>query len=350
MTERTPDSSRQSTPLSMVVTLPVMAELGLPPDIECIESIGVGGMGAVYKARNRRTGAWMAVKVLLPKHAADEKAVQRFVREANILAGISHRHIVSVDGAGVTANGLPYILMELLPGMPLDQCLAAGGPASPQEVIEVLSQCADALGHAHKRGIVHRDLKPSNIMININDRGIMTTKLLDFGICKQFEGKPDLRLTDTGQVLGTPLYMSPESVLGSELDGRSDIYSLGCLMHELLAGKPPFFATDAYKVLAQQIKDPAPDLNSFRSDIPPALKRIIERMMEKRCEDRYQSMDDLLKDLHELRESGNVPKRLTGRQKRLIKLAVECLIFALVGFAIAYAISLVMAGQGGVQQ
>lgn len=347
MTERNPEPKQQSAQLSTVVQLPQMSDLGLPPDIECLENLGVGGMGAVYKARNRRSGALMAVKVLLPKHAVDEKAVQRFVREANILAGISHRHIVAVNGAGVSASGLPYILMELLPGMPLDQCLAAGGSASPEEAIDVLTQCADALGHAHQQGIVHRDLKPGNIMINISERGVLTAKLLDFGICKQFEGKPDLRLTDTGQVLGTPLYMSPEHVMGEELDGRSDIYSLGCLIYELLAGKPPFMATDAYKVLAQQIKDPAPDLSTIRRDLPPALKRIVERMMEKRPADRYQSMAELLKDLHELRESGNVPNRLTGTQKRLMRLAVECLIYAIIGFAIAYGIALYAGSRSG---
>jgi len=319
--------------------LPKVSELGLPADIEVLETIGIGGMGVVYRAKNRQTGVELAVKILLPELASDETAVQRLVREGQAMTRLSNPHIVTVFECTTSSTGIPYLLMEYAPGLPLDKCLVNGGPVSYEEAEEVLKQCASAIGHAHQQGIIHRDLKPANIMVNMDNQGKFSVKLLDFGISKFSEPTENqLRLTDTGQVLGTPLYMSPEQVTGEMLDTRADIYSLGCVMFEALAGQPPFYAVDAYKVLAQHVRDATPDLTTFRKDIPIGLKRIIERMMEKRREDRYSTMEQVVKDLDALHGPQGVPQRLTGRQKQMLKIAFDSTMIMLVTFALTFVI------------
>jgi serine/threonine-protein kinase len=337
MTERIPDA--QPPAKSPPFRLPKISELGLPPEIEVLETIGVGGMGVVYHAKHSKSGDELAVKILQPHLIGDEKAVQRLVREGQAMTKLSNPHIVTVFECAKSTTGIPYLLMEFAPGLPLDKCLANGGPVSYTEAEELLKQCASAIGHAHSQGIIHRDLKPANIMVNMDEQGTMTVKLLDFGISKFAEpSENELRLTDTGQVLGTPLYMSPEQVTGETLDNRADIYSLGCVMFEALAGQPPFCASDAYKVLAQHVRDATPDLTTFRRDIPVGLKRIIERMMEKRREDRYATMEELNKDLEALHGPQGVPQRLTGKQKQLLKITVESGLIMVVTFALTFLI------------
>jgi serine/threonine protein kinase len=315
------------------------AALGLPESIEVLSQIGTGGMGIVYHARNRANGMDLAAKVLRKQQAEDQKNVQRFMREAKTLTHLSNPHIVRVYDFGTTSDGIPYILMDYAAGMPLDECIISGGPVSPEEAIELAMQCAEALGHAHDNGIVHRDLKPSNIMVNMDEQGTISVKLLDFGISKFFDAeKADLRLTDTGQVMGTPLYMSPEQVLGKDIDGRADIYALGCVIYEVLTANPPFLATDAYIVLAQHVQEVPEDIATFRSDVPDGFKRVVARMMEKQPEDRYQTMHELMKDLDALREKREVHTGLTGAQKRYIKMAIEALSIAAICFGVGYLI------------
>jgi eukaryotic-like serine/threonine-protein kinase len=346
MTDPKPEITQP--PSSQPLKLPAVSELGLPAEIEVLENIGFGGMGVVYKAKNRKTGADLAVKMLLPDQARDHIAVQRLMREGQAMMKLSDPHIAKVFDCGTSSTGIPYMLMEFAPGLPLDKCLVNGGPVSYPECEQVLRQCASAIAHAHRQGIIHRDLKPANIMVNMEDNGGFSVKLLDFGISKFVEDNENaVRLTDTGQVLGTPLYMSPEQVVGEKLDCRADIYALGCVIFEALAGEPPFFATDAYKLLAQHLRDETPDLTRFRPDIPQGLKRIVERMMEKRREDRYATMDELLKDLDALHGPRGVPQRLTGRQRQILKICLDSVVIMVITFALTYVILLVAHNFGG---
>ena len=258
------------------------------------DRLGRGGMGVVYKAEDTRLGRGVALKFLPDELAGDADAVERFTREAQAASALNHPHICTVHDVG-EHEGRRFIVMELLEGVPLADRIAAG--ALPvEQVIEIGIEVADALAAAHARGLIHRDVKPANIFVTT--RG--TAKLLDFGIAKPasnatLESAVATRaaLTAPGGVAGTVAYMSPEQVRGEALDGRTDLYSLGVVLFEALAGRPPFSAASAAAVLDMQQHAPAPDLRKLRRDVPRALSDTVMKSLSKARDARWQTAAEM---------------------------------------------------------
>src|SRR6478672_9112470 len=253
-------------------------------------------MGMVYRAEHTQLGRPAALKMLLPQLASDTGIVQRFFNAARAASAIDNPGIVQVYDFGTHADGRAYIVMELLKGESLEQRLQRG-PLAPQDGATILAQTAAALSAAHARGIVHRDLKPDNIFLVPNElvQSGIQVKLLDFGIAKLADEQTAGLKTQTGAMMGTPAYMSPEQCMGkSDLDHRTDIYSVGCILFHVLCGRPPFTSEHGTGMLiAAHIRDAAPDPRSLNPNIPPALVAIIERCLQKEPSARYQSAAEL---------------------------------------------------------
>ncbi len=244
--------------------------------------VGRGGVAVVYRATDRRLKRDVAIKVLPPELAFRQDVRTRFLREAEMAAQLSHPNIVpiySVDERG----GVVYFVMQLIRGESLGSRLVRQGKLDFADARRILCEVGDALDYAHARGVVHRDVKPDNILLDEESGRAMVT---DFGIARAAEGDP--RLTATGVAMGTPTYMSPEQALGErELDGRSDIYSLGVVGYQMLAGAPPFRAGNTPSMLMKHINEDPPSLRSRRPDVPADLERVVERALAKRAEDRW---------------------------------------------------------------
>ena len=202
------------------------------------DKIAAGGMGTVYRAERLMIGDTVAIKILHPEHVADATATERFRREAQAAARLKHQNAVQIYDFGVTDDGLVYLVMELVEGQSLRQIIREQGPLMPSAAAEVLRQSCAAIDEAHRQSIIHRDIKPDNIIVSISGSSFRV-KVLDFGIAK-LRDMAATNMTQTGSVMGTPHYMSPEQCVGEELDGRSDIYSLGIVLYEMLAGVVPF--------------------------------------------------------------------------------------------------------------
>ncbi|HEX6322171.1 MAG TPA: serine/threonine-protein kinase, partial [Vicinamibacterales bacterium] len=271
---------------------------------EIAAQIGAGGMGEVYRARDMRLGRDVAIKMLPARLVTNERALERFRREARAVGGLNHPHVCTLFDAG-EYEGQPYLVMELLEGATLHSRIA-GKPLPPAQVIAWAVQLADALEAAHAGGIVHRDLKPANIFIT--SRG--DAKILDFGIAKLIEmGAPEdattlEALTSLGTAIGTAAYMSPEQVRSDDLDGRADLFSLGVVLYEAVTGRHPFGGATATVVAAILGRTPEP-ASRINPAAPEALDRILQRLLEKDRELRYQQAADLRADLRRaLREAG----------------------------------------------
>ena len=266
-------------------------------DYHIIRRIGSGAMADVYLAEQRSLGRRVAIKILKSELTSDETYVKRFLREAKAAARLAHPNIVHIYEVGERDN-LRYIAQEYVQGNNLAQYLQQHGAMTPKQVFRVLWQVASALEAASQAGIVHRDIKPENILLG--DK--LEVKVADFGLARVEDlSDPDLQLTKIGVTLGTPLYMSPEQSEGKPLDHRSDIYSLGITGYHMMAGHPPFRGDTALSVALQHLKKEAEMLETVRPDIPPAMARIVHRMMAKLPKDRFQSVRQLkleMKQLH----------------------------------------------------
>lgn len=239
-----------------------------------LRMIAQGAMGSVYEGVQLPIKRAVAIKVIRDELGHDEATVQRFLREARVLTRIAHPNIVGVFDFGETDDGCLYLVMELLRGQPLDFALALSGPFSSRRTCEIGLQLASALVTAHAHGVVHRDLKPANIYLlaELGD----SVKVLDFGVAKTMDAASEL--TSAGAVLGTPLYMAPETILYNAADPRSDLYALGCILYELLAGVPPFFGESTALVLARQLEDePAP----LPAHVPETLRVLVTALLAK---------------------------------------------------------------------
>jgi hypothetical protein len=247
-------------------------------------TIGSGGMGIVVSARHEQIGELVAIKLLHPRVRQDVVQIQRFVREARSTARIKSEHVVRVLDAGVQeSTGTPYIVMEHLSGQDLGQVLAEKGPLHWQIAVEYVVQACEAVASAHAVGIIHRDLKPSNLFVTQRADGTPLVKVLDFGISKAIveEGAPDPRLTETQAVFGSPTYMSPEQIRSAKnVDARSDVWSLGVALYELVTGKLPFMADNVAGLLASIVADPPYTPTAF-APMPPELEQVILRCLEK---------------------------------------------------------------------
>jgi serine/threonine-protein kinase len=256
-------------------------------------------MGTVYRGTHVMMDKTVAIKVLRPSLAADEKIVARFSREARAASRISHPNALSVTDFGEDENGIVFLVMEYLDGKTLRQVIRDEGPLSLARTVDVMRQVGDALQVAHSQNVVHRDLKSDNIMLlgtTIGDHA----KVLDFGIAKinEPEGEFDNSLTAPNLVIGTPQYMSPEQCSHEKaIDTRSDIYSFGVILYEMLVGHVPFIGDSPTIVMMKHLQDPVPSVLEERSDVPPAVGRVVARAMAKLPENRYQTIHDLLEDL-----------------------------------------------------
>ncbi|MGD9680196.1 MAG: protein kinase [Candidatus Obscuribacterales bacterium] len=298
---------------------PGSAELiSISDHFETLSLLGEGGMGRVFEVRNRDLDSHFAVKVLDDALAKDRTALARFIQEAKSISKLNHPNIIGVYEHGTTNSGAPYLVMDCLDGKTLGQSVKDGGPFEPSRAINIFLQIAEALDHAHKTGIIHRDVKPSNVMLCRTESGLEAVKVLDFGIAKVLPmADTTATLTQTGDVFGSPLYMSPEQCEGHDLDQRSDIYSFGCLMFEVLTGKAPFAGENPFKVMLSQVQKDPPAMRQVNSDIdlPRGMESMIRRCLAKNPADRYQSMEELMKDLR-LLEQGQVPKATTALRSR----------------------------------
>ena len=258
-----------------------------------------GGMGTVYRGCHILMDKTVAIKVLRPSLAADEKIVARFSREARAASRITHPNALSVTDFGEDESGHVFLVMEFLNGKTLKQLIRDEGPLPLQRVVDITRQIVDALDAAHTQGVVHRDLKSDNIMLLDTMTGDHA-KVLDFGIAKinEPDGVTDTNLTAPNLVIGTPQYMSPEQCAqDAEIDARSDIYSLGVILYEMLIGHVPFSGDSPTMVMMKHLQEPVPSVLDERSDIPPAVGRVVARAMAKVRDNRYQNVAELIEDL-----------------------------------------------------
>lgn len=273
---------------------------------EILEKIGSGGMGAVYKARHQLMHRVVAIKVVLAQLSANSSTLKRFAQEARASSQLNHPNILTVFDFGISPAGQPYLVMDFLEGVNFARVLEENGRLPVERAIRIFLQVCAALGHAHQRGIVHRDLKPSNIMLTELDGEPDFAKVLDFGIAKVLstvEGESD-NLTRTGEIFGSPLYMSPEQFRGRALDARSDIYSLGCVMYRTLTGICPVTGKDVLECMYKHVNENVPPFQQVvpELNLPERLETIVMKALAKEPEERYATMNELRADLESLSE------------------------------------------------
>ncbi len=277
---------------------------------------GYGAMGTVYSVYDTQLDAEFAIKVLHDDLAKNRDASDRFQHEAAAVKELTHANIVTVFDQGVTDSGLPFIVMELIEGQSLEDLLAKGTRLDLNRALDIFVQVCEALEYAHSCGVVHRDLKPSNIMIKRSPEGHDIVKVVDFGIAKvkRVGDRRTINLTQTGDVFGSPSYMSPEQCLGLEVDARSDLYSLGCMMFECITGHTPFTGDNPIQIVAQHIGDKLPSLGDWRLGIPSGVDMVIRACLSKDVAQRYPNASALKTDLQLLAEGKEPIRGIIGWQ------------------------------------
>jgi len=291
--------------------------------------LGMGGMGAVYLANHTGVGKPVAVKIMHAQFMLDERTTQRFRHEVKAMSSLSHPNLISIMDAGTTDFGSPYFVMEYLPSRSLAEIIQDEVFLTPERAKPILVQIADALAHAHEMNIIHRDLKPANILV-IASGNRDHVKVVDLGVAKLIGGDEGamMKLTRTGEVFGSPLYMAPEQVLGRAHDGRTDLYQLGCVMFEMLTGVPPLVKASAIMTMNSHVQDPAPKFNDVMPDLPmdgemPEMQAIVLKCLEKDPAARFQNMREFMHAIeHGL--APNVveePKKSTLEDRQNIQIA-----------------------------
>jgi len=261
--------------------------------------IGRGGMAVVYLAEHLRLGRKVALKVLDPEVAEDEPFRERFIRESRIAAGLDHPNIVTVYDAG-EADGVLYLSMRYVEGTDLERLLRAETRLEPSRAVSIVSPCAAALDAAHAEGLVHRDVKPADILLESQSDGRDRVFLSDFGISKQLAAST--RLTRTGSLMGTVDYVAPEQIRGEDVDGRADVYSLGCVLYRCLTGEVPFPRTSEITTIYAHLNDPAPRPSEHREGLPSGFDGVIERALAKSSDERFPTCGALADGLAEAAE------------------------------------------------
>jgi eukaryotic-like serine/threonine-protein kinase len=319
--------------------------LDLPQQYELLGQISQGGMGSVYKARNRYTGSFFAIKVMTIDPAKEEKALQRFIVEAKAASSLKHPRICLVHDFGLTPSKLPYLVMEWIDGISLGKKVYRDGPIRANEAIRIFQQITAALIHAHDHKVIHRDLKPDNIMLTRDAAGSTEVHLVDFGIAKVLTDDDSditqsLGLTSAGEVVGTPIFMSPEQAkASSRIDKRSDVYSLGCVMFFVLTGEPPFIGESVLDTMVKHLNEPPPEIPSSFA-VPADLKKIVFKCLEKSVDDRYQSMDELAADLKKLTKGVSVRHGPLSGERKSTRKKLFGMVWFILGFLLMYGISI----------
>jgi eukaryotic-like serine/threonine-protein kinase len=277
--------------------------------------LGEGGMGIVYKARHVTLGKNLAIKVLKADVSKDQEIVQRFRQEAQSATAIGNHHIIDISDFGVLSDGSTYFVMEFLDGISLTRAIEPGQPLKASRTIHIAKQLCRALGAAHDVGIVHRDLKPDNIYLISRGGDRDFVKVLDFGIAKV--GGAKSKLTQVGQVFGTPHYMSPEQCAGTAVDKRTDVYALGVIMYEMASSRVPFDADNLMGILTKHLYEEPIKPHELPPpvDVPPALESVIMKCLAKKTDIRYQSMQEVLADLEAV-EQGLTPTAVADEVRR----------------------------------
>lgn len=260
---------------------------------ELIEKIGEGGMAVVYKGKDRLLNRYVAIKILRPEFTKDEQFIESFKRESQASARLSHANIVGVYDVGKEGN-IHFIVMELIDGKVLSEVIKEKGRIEYKEAISIIRQVASALSLAHKNQIIHRDIKPHNILIT--STGV--AKLADFGIAKAVSAATIVG--GNNKIMGSVHYFSPEQARGAYVDERSDIYSLGIVLYEMLTGKVPFDGDNPVSIALMHINDPMPSLTKEVPGIPPQLEKIVNKATEKYQSNRYKTVDEMIKDLDDI--------------------------------------------------
>ena len=294
--------------------------------------LGRGAMGVVYKATDsvlERTVAVKTVNMALERDGA-ERYEARFYQEARAAGGLNHPNIVTVYDVG-KAGEVAYMAMEFIEGQELRTLLGDGKPLPVQQAVSIAAQVAEGLGYAHQHGVVHRDIKPANIMVT----PASPVKITDFGIARM---RASGDLTQTGMMLGSPKYMSPEQVIGKRADHRSDIFSLGVILYEMLAGSTPFNGDNVTALMYQIVNFAPPAPSAVNASVPELLDYIVAKMLAKALEDRYQSAEDVARDLRECERvlaapvSGTIPPRpaalASGAEPELVNTHVKTVLLA----------------------
>ena len=294
----------------------------LPKQYRVLGKVKSGGMGAIYKVENTFTKQICAVKVMKADQAENEILRKRFVVEAKAASLLQHPHICQTYDFGISDNDVLYLVMQWLDGISLEQKIARDGPLSVQETTTVFMQVATALAHAHENNVVHRDLKPDNLMLSRDRSGGGTNvHIVDFGIAKMVkdDGATPTNdgLTRVGALIGTPAYMSPEQAMASKIDARSDIYALGCVMYFALAGAPPFTSNNVMDLLYKHVHNAPPEFDPALK-VSNAMKSIVLKCLEKKPEDRYQSMNQVAVDLKKLTKGVAVNRKILAKDRKLI--------------------------------
>jgi serine/threonine-protein kinase len=251
-----------------------------------LERVGQGGFGIVYRARDEKLDRIVALKVLTPARAEDAACRKRFLREAQSAAAIRDDHVVGIHAVDEN-DGQPYLVMEFIHGVSLQRRLERTGPLEVNEILRIGAQTAAGLAAAHRQGLVHRDINPSNILL---ENGVERVKITDFGLARAVD---DASLSHQGTVMGTPEYMAPEQARGEAVDHRADLFSLGCVLYALCTGRAPFAGSSTPAVLKRVCDDPPPPIRSVNPDIPHWLVKVVDKLMAKAPEARFQSASDV---------------------------------------------------------